>query len=111
MILALMRRHAAGKYTPIPCAPKKFALKVFGGTLTIDEFRASSSNVSVFMPYETHMMPVVIANNSVPSRKPSDPPSTNDTLVLKRNKPLARTKSLLETSLGITRNPRAPSQG
>lgn len=110
MILALMKKHVFGKSTPTHPAPKRTALKVFGGTLTIEEFRAGSSNVSVYMPYETHRMPVVVSNNSVPTRKPSDPPSTNDTLVLKRTKPLARAKSSLESSLGIIRNPRARDQ-
>jgi hypothetical protein len=96
-----MRQHAMKKYVPTKAAPKRTALKVFGGTLTIEEFRSGSSNVQVFMPYETHMMPTVITSNAVPARKPGEE-STGE-LVLKRTKPLARAKSTLESSLGITR--------
>jgi hypothetical protein len=94
------------KYTSTKASPKRTALKVFGGTLTIEEFRSGSSNVQVFMPYETHMMPTIIASNAVPARKPGDENSCD--LVLKRPKPLARAKSTLETSLGITRRTKAP---
>lgn len=100
MYLALMKRHAVKKYTPIRSAPKRILLDVFGGPLSIEEFRSGSSNVQVFMPYETHRMPILVASHAVPSKKTSDEPGE---LVLKRPKPLARAKSTLETSLGITR--------
>jgi hypothetical protein len=106
MLLALMRQHAMKKYTSTKAAPKRTALKVFGGSLTIEEFRSGCSNVHVYMPYETHMMPTIIASNAVPARKPGDENSCD--LVLKRPKPLARTKSTIETSLGITRRTKAP---
>jgi hypothetical protein len=96
-----MRRHAMKKYVPTKAAPKRTALKVFGGTLTIEEYRSGLSNVQAFMPYETHRMPTIITSNAVPARKQGDE-STGE-LVLKRPKPLARAKSTLETSLGITR--------
>jgi hypothetical protein len=105
MLLSLMRQHSAGKYMPIKAAPKRTALAVFGGTLTIEEFRSGTSNVQVFMPYETHMMPTIVTSNAVPARKPGDENSCD--LVLKRPKPLARAKSTLETSLGITRRAKA----
>jgi hypothetical protein len=106
MYIALMRKHTNGnKYTPIRCAPKRPTLKVFGGTLTIEQFRDGSSNVVVTMPWETHIMPDLIpvcrGAKYVPAAQTSD-----DTLVLKRAKPLARAKSTLEASLGITRKTR-----
>jgi hypothetical protein len=106
MYIALMRKHTNGnKYTPIRCAPKRPTLKVFGGTLTIEQFRDGSSNVVVTMPWETHIMPdltpVCRGAKYVPAAQTSD-----DTLVLKRAKPLARAKSTLEASLGITRKTR-----
>lgn len=106
MYIALMRKHTNGnKYTPIRCAPKRPTLKVFGGTLTIEQFRDGSSNVVVTMPWETHIMPdltpVCRGAKYVPTAQTSD-----DTLVLKRAKPLARAKSTLEASLGITRKTR-----
>ena len=104
-LLALMRQHAMKKYVPTKAPPKRTALKVFGGTLTIEQFRSGTSNAQVFMPYETHMMPTIITSNAVPARKQGDESSSD--LVLKRPKPLARAKSTLETSLGITRRTKA----
>jgi hypothetical protein len=104
MNIALMRKHANNnKYVPTSCAPKRPTLKMFGGTLTIDEFRNGSSNVIVTMPWETHIMPVI---TSVSSLKPVVNHQKEDSLVLRRSKPLARAKSSLETSLGITRKTR-----
>ena len=109
-LLALMRQHAMKKYVPTRVAPKRTTLKVFGGTLTIEEFRSGVSNVQIFMPYETHKMPTIITSNAVPSRKQGDE-SSSDVIVLKRPKPLARAKSTLETSLGITRRTKAAALG
>jgi hypothetical protein len=101
MLLALMRQHASKKYVQTKAAPKRFLLQEFGGPLTIEEFRSGFSNVQIFMPYETHRVPIIIASNAVPARRPGDEESNE--VVLKRPKPLARAKSTLETSLGITR--------
>ena len=61
-LLALMRQHAMKKYVPTRVAPKRTTLKVFGGSLTIEEFRSGVSNVQIFMPYETHKMPTIVPN-------------------------------------------------
>ena len=104
MNIALMRKHANNnKYVPTSCAPKRPTLMMFGGTLTIEQFRKGSSNVIVTMPWETHIMPVI---TSVSSLKPVVSHQKEDSLVLRRSKPLARAKSSLETSLGITRKTR-----
>jgi len=100
MYLALMKLRALGKNVVTKAAPKRLTLKLFGGPLTIEEFRSGSSSVDVFLPNETHMMPTYINSNAVPAKKPN---TEGDEVVLKRPKPLARAKSTLETSLGITR--------
>lgn len=102
--IALMKKHsnnnvsfATGK------APKRYALQMFGGSLSIDEFRRGSSNVIVTMPNEHHIMPIVT------TQRPSAPPpqgQPSEQLALKRQKPLARTKNSLEASLGIIRKAR-----
>lgn len=103
-LISLMRRHANnGIYTQTGCAPKRPALKIFGGMLTIDEFRKGSSNVIVTMPWETHMIPIVTARSIPTASVPSVPHTGAYDLVLKRNKPLLRAKSSLESSLGIIR--------
>jgi hypothetical protein len=102
-LISLMRRHANnGKYEKIACAPKRPALKMFGGILTIDEFRKGSSNVIVTMPWETHLIPTVTSKTQVAVSVPTVNATSSD-LVLKRNKPLLRAKSSLESSLGIIR--------
>jgi hypothetical protein len=107
MYIALMRKHANGnKYTPTKLAPKRQALKIFGGTLTIEEFREASSNVVVTMPWETHIMPTVTTVNPTARTVPTTIDTSKDELVLRRAKPLARSKSSLEASLGIIRKTR-----
>jgi len=106
-LLALMRMHSMKRYVPTKAPPKRTALNVFGGPLTIEQFRSGTSNIQMFMPYETHMMPTTITSNAVPARKQGH--ENTGELVLKREKPLARAKSTLETSLGITRRTKEKS--
>lgn len=100
MYLALMRQHAMKKYVPTKAAPHRLLLREFGGPLTIEQFRSGLSHEQLFMPFETHRIPTVVTSNKVPAKKQGD---ESGELVLKRPKPLARAKSTLETSLGITR--------
>jgi hypothetical protein len=79
---------------------------VFGGTLTIEQFRDGSSNVVVTMPWETHIMPDLTPVTRGAQKPTTQQATSDDTLVLKRAKPLARAKSTLEASLGITRKTR-----
>lgn len=96
--VTLMRKRMEGKITPIKKAPSRFCLEKFGGTVTIDEFR-SEIPIRLYIPGEVFQSCeinkdyVQISNNK---------DSTSD-LKLKRDKPLEREKSKLETSLGIVR--------
>jgi hypothetical protein len=104
MYMALMRKHEYGRSVSCFPAPKRQALKVFGGSLSIEEFRAFGGvkeGPAVIMPNETHMLhrvgaPVAVVINDIEGIDPAG-------LKLKRDKPLARTKSKLESALGITR--------
>lgn len=118
--LAIMRLRAFGKYVPMFTAPKREALKKFGGSLTIEEFRAFSNErappvvfpndvqlhqtvgVSLTEPHsmiqKTNMRGDKKMMNAIESSE-----SSGDSLKLKRGKPLERSKSKLESSLGITR--------
>jgi hypothetical protein len=125
MILMMMRRRAFGKYTPLWPAPKREALKIFGGTLTIDEFRSFGGLVEppmVCFPDQKQLIQIVgvqlikqpdgaVTAAHVNSRGKlaaiDSATSQGDTLKLKRNKPLERTKSKLENVLGITRKAQA----
>lgn len=113
--LALMRLQTYGKYMPLFAAPKRIALKVFGGSMTIEEFRAcfGSTPPSVEFPNQVQLQqkvgavsgaPVVSDSNSKSKLKAiEDSSGLSESLKLKRDKPLARSKSKLESALGITR--------
>lgn len=104
--IALMHKHSNNnRHVITNKAPNRYALQMFGGTLTIEEFRNGSSNVIVTIPYEHHIMPTVTTafQKTVP---PSSSTTQSSDLVLKRQKPLPRTKTSLEASLGIIRKTR-----
>lgn len=103
--LALYRKHALGKYVPLWPAPKRQTLQMFGGPLTIEEFRKSASNAPwVHVPGDIHMVHKIGTHIVAP--KMEEAPEGE--LVLKRTKPLKRAASKLESALGITR--RAPEK-
>jgi len=120
--LAMMRLRAFGKFVPLWPAPKRQFLKCFGGTMTIEEFRGYGGLVEppqLYFPVEKQLHPVF--NNSITESTVSGlvtPSGAQDasrlkaienssgqqeTLKLKRSKPLARAASKLESTLGITR--------
>ena len=120
MFLALMRMQTFGKYVPLWPAPKREALAIFGGTLSIEEFRSYGGRVEpipVFFPDDRQLLQTVgfttkdevnqISNTNASTRGKMSAietsTSSNETLKLKRTKPLERSKSKLENVLGITR--------
>jgi hypothetical protein len=106
--IAMMRRRLQGKYQPITPAPSRYELIEFGGKLTIEEFRKNhivdkninsmenlntENNVSNFIPF---------VSNSKKMEDIKNASSVNDnTLKLKRNKPLKRNHNNLESALGL----------
>lgn len=120
--LALMRLKAFGKHISLWPAPKRQFLKCFGGTMTIEEFRSYGGQVEppqLYFPIEKNVR-IVFSNAPVEpatqggaaswhstdtTRLKAIENSTGqqETLKLKRNKPLARTASKLESTLGIIR--------
>jgi hypothetical protein len=123
MILMMMRRRAIGRYEPLWPAPKREALKIFGGTMTIEEFRSYGGLVEppiIHWPDEKRHVPIIGGATAVtetgggaeapaPAKDKTrlkaiqNSTSSSDTLKLKRTKPLARAESKLENVLGITR--------
>lgn len=111
--IVLLHKAMCGHVKSIRCAPNRFALKEFGGTLSIEEFRDSNVSIIVNMPNELYKIQDVIIRNEIKfsSVKEQDnkfqeisrSTSTNDTLKLKRQKPLKREENNLEKSMGITR--------
>ena len=124
--LSLMRMHTFGRHVPLWSAPKREALACFGGTMTIDEFRAYGGRVEpprVHYPFEKVYVVEIgtVGGGSVSSsstttgvtnassgtgsrlRAIENSSAEGDTLRLKRNKPLVRAESKLESVLGIKR--------
>ena len=94
-LITLMRKRIEGKITPIKTAPSRYSLKLFGGPLSIEEFR-SGIPVRMFMPGELYQEPLVETTRET---------QTTGMLQLKREKPLKRdcASNKLEASLGIIR--------
>ena len=115
--IAMMYKSVHGHLTAIKCAPNRYALKEFGGTLSIDEFREMTKNgthVLVNMPDEVHHIQDVTIKHEIKALTEHEMNDkfqeisrtstvTNETLKIKRQKPLKRDANNLETSLGITR--------
>ena len=121
--LAMMRLRAFGKFVPLWAAPKRQFLKCFGGTMSIEEFRTYGGPVEppqLYFPIQKQVHPFLndskteggvlraptVASASTDKSKLmaiENSTSQSETLKLKRNKPLARAASKLESTLGITR--------
>ena len=124
--LSLMRMQTFGKHVPLWAAPKREALACFGGTMTIEEFRSYGGRVEppvVHYPFEKIYVVEIGAlgggtrttrtnidtsfqdtsGNGSRLRAIENSSAEGDTLKLKRNKPLVRSESKLETVLGIKR--------
>lgn len=98
--ITLMRKRVEGKVISTIPAPKRESLKIFGGTLDIDEFRRDPPlQMRVKIPgnfYFTEHTVDHVVTNAING-------GGDGVLKLKREKPLERSKSKLETSLGIIR--------
>lgn len=102
--LALYRKHSAGKYVPTPMAPKRQTLRMFGGPLSIEEFRKNSGSGApwVHVPGDIHRV-YTFGKEGAPADAAPDAPEGAEDLKLKRTKPLKRAASKLESALGIKR--------
>jgi hypothetical protein len=115
--IVIMYKAVHGHVTSIKCAPNRYALKVFGGKLSIEEFRKmtqSGTRVLVSMPDHVHHIQDVVLKNDIKALSDFEmnnkfqeisrsSTTTNETLKIKRQKPLKRDVNNLETTLGITR--------
>jgi len=120
--LAMMRRRSIGRYESLWPAPKRQALKCFGGHMTIEEFRGYGGLVEpprINYPFEKLYFATAAGGNGPTSTKTGvssnqvqnsgklmaieNSSTETDTLRLKRNKPLSRATSKLENALGLKR--------
>lgn len=116
--ITLFHKRCTGELRRIRPAPPKQALRVFGGTMSIAEFRAASEQ-----PLEYAVLPprMVVHHHAIQetdtarhaktkhASKPDleavvsfkDVSTKNETLRLKRPKPLQSNRNLLERTMGI----------
>ena len=115
-LITLLRKKTEGKVTPTIPAPDKYILKMFGGPMTIEDFRKECHTPSVEyqLPDYNHAIPFVVNKQRVvPDVKSSElekrldnihrASNKNEPLKLKRGKPLKRNvqTNSLEHSLSI----------
>lgn len=103
--IVMMRRrmfNQSGHVRPAPC---RFKLAVFGGDMTIEEFR-SNQTVDIEKPEEVatkpHKDPIIpFISNTKKMEEIKNSTSNNNALKLKRTKPLKRNHNNLESALGL----------
>ena len=121
MNILSMRKQMTGELGRVTKAPDRYALKAFGGTMTIEEFRTVSADAFplVNLPNESYRIQTVgtktvlqeaisnkpsMESNAVDKMAAIQSSSTyNEPLRLKRPKPLKRDQNNLESTLGIVR--------
>jgi len=100
-----MRRRMYNTIGSVRMAPKRQMLKQFGGPLTIEEFRANSTkDPGIAKPIVKEDIPERLVSHISNTKKLNEiknASGSNETLKLKRNKPLKRDQNNLETALGL----------
>ena len=122
--ITLFHKRCTGALRPIRSAPPRQALKVFGGMMTIDEFRAAADSPTHYTVVPDN---VIVHRPSLQCSHPGDPQgphdrsrtqrrppdlaasvtfdgvaTKNETLRLKRSKPLRHNRNMLEQSMGLS---------
>ena len=104
----MMRKKMYNSVGRIMPAPSRYSLKVFGGTMTIEEFRANQTvdtGERFVIKDEPYKSGIIKMNLDSTQKMAQITHSTgkNEPLRLKREKPLKRDVNNLEMTLGITR--------
>tara|TARA_Y100000741_G_scaffold362617_1_gene348755 strand:+ start:1137 stop:1526 length:390 start_codon:yes stop_codon:yes gene_type:complete len=103
--IIMMRRRMYNQSGHVKPAPPRYSLDVFGGTMTIDEFRKNQTidttekKEIISKPYKDNVIPFVSNTKKMDEIKNAN--SNNNALKLKRNKPLKRNHNNLESALGL----------
>jgi len=92
--IVMMIRQSHGSYKDFPFAPKREALKVFGGVMDIDEFRRCKEIPFIRMPDDIF---IECGFNKYATKKSE--PEDEGQLKIRREKPLKRNESALEKAL------------
>ena len=118
-IITLFRKRCTGHLRGLRAAPPKMALRVFGGAMTIEQFREASDAQREYAVLPPNMIVhhhcIQELDTSQPQFKQKAKPAPdlaavvnfkdvstkNETLRLKRPKPLQSNRNLLERTMGI----------
>jgi hypothetical protein len=108
--IIIMRKRLYNKLGSIVMAPLRERLDVFGGDLSIEEFR-SNSVIDKEKPKEINSAPledrvIPIISNTKKMNEINSSTGKNETLKLKREKPLKRNQNNLESALGLIIKPK-----
>lgn len=109
--ISLFVKRCLGRVTPVRSAPPRCALAAFGGTMSIAQFRGATQNWQIVPPKMVSVDTVVEhQRNSRVKPKPAnlttavdfkDVQVKNETLKLRRHKPLQKDRNALERTMGI----------
>jgi hypothetical protein len=109
--IIMMRRRMYNQSGHVKPAPSRYSLDVFGGNMTIEEFRRNQTIDTVekkdivSKPYKDNIIPFVSNTKKMDEIKNAN--SNNNALKLKRNKPLKRNHNNLESALGLIITPKS----
>lgn len=117
VLITAFRKRCTGILGPIKMAPPRMLLKSFGGSMTIDDFRNASETYAFrSLPprmviqehvFEQQARAAALAQSQKPAFAPTaavdfkDAIATNETLKLKRPKPMQKDRNVLERTMGI----------
>jgi hypothetical protein len=108
--MLIMRRNMFGKFKSVRRAPGRFRLAMFGGDLTIEEFRKHTDKDTGIpnqvsptgMLGESKILVAVVRDNEKINQINSST-ANNDSLRMRREKPKKNEMNNIEGLLGITR--------
>ena len=109
--VVMMRKKMYNQIGPVKPAPSRYRLIVFGGDLSIEQFRENSTRDTNkpemkidTKPYTDNLIPFVSNTKKMDEIKNAN--SNNSSLKLKRTKPLKRNHNNLESALGLIITPK-----
>jgi hypothetical protein len=117
MLMTLFKKRVTGKLTSTIPAPPRCCLCVFGGTMTIEEFRAKSADGIIVSKLPSKMVPMetILHERRVEAKKVAARPGPNlqteidlttttqknETLRLKRPRPMPSSSDVLARTMGL----------
>lgn len=120
-LISLLRKRATGVLAPIKRAPPRWALSVYGGTMSIQEFRGARHTDVQYHLLPDNMivkLPVMATSSTQPRKRLprredravdfTDVQQFNEPLRLKRPKPLGQGKGAMEKTMGFNLFARQP---